>query len=153
MRVVTWNVLWRFEPDWRARERGILTTLERLSPDLVGLQECWATDADTQAHLIARHLDLYAAYAGPSLPPEPDPPEHPEQVGVRMGVGLVSRWPIRVVAQHTLPVSHRQIAPIALEVEVAEPGGPVRVLIAAVRSRVSPTTHGRSAAEPPTRSP
>jgi len=132
MRVVTWNVLWRFEPDWRARERGILTTLERLSPDLVGLQECWATDTDTQAHLIARHLDLYAAYAGPSLPPEPDPPEHPEQAGVRMGVGLVSRWPIRVVAHHALPVSHRQIAPMALEVELAAPRGPVRVLVAAV---------------------
>lgn len=132
MRFVTWNVLWRFEPDWRARERGILTTLERLAPDVVGLQECWATDDDSQAHVIARRLDHYAAFAGPSLPPEPDPPEHADQAGVRMGVGLVSRWPIRVIAEHQLPVTHRQVPPVALEAELAAPGGPLRVLVAAV---------------------
>ncbi|MDL5351437.1 endonuclease/exonuclease/phosphatase family protein [Microbacterium sp. zg-YB36] len=39
MRVVTWNVLWRFAPDRRARERALLTVLDRLQPDIVGLQE------------------------------------------------------------------------------------------------------------------
>lgn len=129
---MTWNVLWRFEPDWRARQRGILATLEQLAPDVIGLQECWGTDDDSQAHLIARHLDLHAAFAAPSLPPGPDPPEHAEQRGVRMGVGLVSRWPIRVLAQHELPVSHRQVAPVALEAELATPDAAVRVLVAAV---------------------
>lgn len=130
--MVTWNVLWRFEPDWRARERGILTTLERLAPDVIGLQECWGTDDDSQAHVIARHLGAYAAFAAPSLPPEPDPPEHPEQAGVRMGVGLVSRWPIRVLAHHELPVSHRQVAPVAIEAELSRADAPVRALVAAV---------------------
>ncbi|MDR5701937.1 endonuclease/exonuclease/phosphatase family protein [Agromyces aerolatus] len=132
MRFVTWNVLWRFEPDWRARERGILTTLDRLAPDVIGLQECWGTDDDTQAHVVARHLDLHAAFAAPSLPPEPVPPEQDDQAGVRMGVGLVSRWPIRVLARHELPVSHRQVAPVALEAELGVPDASVRVLVAAL---------------------
>ncbi|WP_372456892.1 endonuclease/exonuclease/phosphatase family protein [Cellulomonas chengniuliangii] len=42
-RLMTWNVLWRFEPDWRARERAILAVLEEAQPDVLGLQECWAT--------------------------------------------------------------------------------------------------------------
>jgi endonuclease/exonuclease/phosphatase family metal-dependent hydrolase len=37
MRVVSWNLLWRFAPDWRTRERGIVETLTRLRPDVVGL--------------------------------------------------------------------------------------------------------------------
>jgi endonuclease/exonuclease/phosphatase family metal-dependent hydrolase len=132
---VTWNVLWRFEPDWRARERALLATLDRLGPDLVGLQECWGTADDSQAHVIARHLGGFAAFAAPSLPPVPEPPEPPEhddQAGVSMGVGLVSRWPIRVLGHHELPVSHRQVAPVALEVEVRRADAPVRVLVAAV---------------------
>jgi endonuclease/exonuclease/phosphatase family metal-dependent hydrolase len=129
---VTWNVLWRFEPDWRARERGILATLEQLAPDLVGLQECWGTADDSQAHVVARRLGGHAAFAAPSLPPTPDPPEHGDQAGVLMGVGLVSRRPIRVIGHHELPVSHRQVAPVALEAEVTVAGTPVRVLVAAV---------------------
>ncbi|TYL53696.1 endonuclease/exonuclease/phosphatase family protein [Agromyces mariniharenae] len=131
MRLVTWNVLWRFEPDWRARERGILATLERLRPDVVGLQECWATDETSQAHVVAERLGLHAEFLAPSLPPVPMPPEHPEQADVAMGVGLVSRWPIGTVTRHVLPVSHRQVAPVALEAEVRHPDAAFRVIVAA----------------------
>lgn len=131
MRLVTWNVLWRFDPDWRARERGILATLERLQPDVVGLQECWGTGDGSQAHLVAGRLGLHAEFLAPSLPPVPGPPEHPEQAGVVMGVGLVSRWPVRSVIRHALPVSHRQVAPVALEAEVGHPDAPFRVIVAA----------------------
>jgi endonuclease/exonuclease/phosphatase family metal-dependent hydrolase len=131
VRLVTWNVLWRFEPDWRAREARILTTLERLRPDVLGLQECWGTDETSQAHVVAERLGLHAAFAAPSLPPVPDPPEHPDQAGVLMGVGLVSRWPIRDVAAHELPVSHRQVAPAALAARIEHPEAPFEVLVAA----------------------
>lgn len=135
MRLVTWNVLWRFEPDWRMREHGILTTLERLEPDVLGVQECWSTGDDSQAHVIARRLDLHAVFAGPSLPPVPDPPEHPDQAGVRMGVGLVSRWPLAGVRSHELPVSRGQVAPVALEAEVQHPDRRFRVIVAATEWR------------------
>lgn len=131
MRLVTWNVLWRFAPDWRARERAILTTLDDLRPDVIGLQECWATADETQADRIAAHLGLTAAFAGPSLPPVPEPPEHPDQTGVRMGVGLVTHWPVARLAEHVLPVSHRQVAPVAIEAEIAHPETPFRVIVAA----------------------
>jgi endonuclease/exonuclease/phosphatase family metal-dependent hydrolase len=131
VRLVTWNVLWRFEPDWRARERAMMTTLEQLEPDVLGLQECWSFDGVSQAHAIADRLGGHAAFDGPSLPPVPQPPEHPDQAGVLMGVGLVSRWPISSVRRHELPVSHRQIAPVALEAEVRHPNGAFRVIVAA----------------------
>ena len=131
VRLVTWNVLWRFEPDWRARERGILATLERLQPDVVGLQECWGTADHSQAHVVADHLGMQAAFVAPSLPPVPEPPEHPDQAGVLMGVGLVSRWPIRSERRHELPVSHRQVAPVALEARIDGRYGPFDVIVAA----------------------
>lgn len=131
VRLVTWNVLWRFEPDWRARGRGILTTLERLQPDLVGLQECWGIEHGSQADVVAERLGLHAAFLAPSLPPVPQPPEHPEQAGVLMGVGFASRWPLRRVIRHVLPVSHRQVAPVALEAEVGHPDAAFRVIVAA----------------------
>jgi endonuclease/exonuclease/phosphatase family metal-dependent hydrolase len=128
---MTWNVLWRFEPDWRARERGILATLDRLQPDVLGLQECWGIADHSQAHVAADRLGMQAAFVAPSLPPVPEPPEHPDQAGVLMGVGLVSRWPIRSERRHELPVSHRQVAPVALEARIDGPHGPFDVIVAA----------------------
>ena len=48
-----------------------------------------------------------------------------------MGVGLVSRWPVRRVTRHELPVSHRQVAPVALEAELGHPDASLRVIGAA----------------------
>jgi endonuclease/exonuclease/phosphatase family metal-dependent hydrolase len=131
MRLVTWNVLWRFEPDWRARERGIRATLERLRPDVLGLQECWGTEETTQAQVIAEWLGMHAAYAAPSLPPAPAPTEHSDQAGVRLGVGLVSRYAIGQLERHELPVSHRQVAPVAVEARIEHPESPFDVIVAA----------------------
>ncbi|MFF2369111.1 endonuclease/exonuclease/phosphatase family protein [Agromyces sp. NPDC058110] len=131
VRLMTWNVLWRFEPDWRARERAILSTLNQLKPDVIGLQECWYADGRSQAHVFAERLGMHAAFEAPSLPPVPDPPEHPDQAGALMGVGIVSRWPITAVRRHELPVSHRQVAPVALGAELRHPDTPFRVIVAA----------------------
>ena len=132
VRLVTWNVLWRFDPDWTSRHTRILTVMAGLRPDIVGLQESWGTTAETQADTIARSLGGYAAFAAPSLPPPPRPPERPDQQGVSMGVGLVSRWPILRHEVHTLPVTHRQIAPVALEARIEDDHGtPFDVLVAA----------------------
>ena len=131
MRLVTWNVLWRFEPDWRAREQALLATLERLRPDVLGLQECWGVEGGSQAHVVAERLGMHAAFLAPSLPPVPEPPEHPDQAGVLMGVGLVSRWPVEAVRRHELPVSHRQVPPVALEARIAHPDTPFDVVVAA----------------------
>jgi hypothetical protein len=82
MRVMTWNLLWRFGDDWRARGHGILSTLQDLRPDIAGLQEVWATAEATQAAVLADRLGMHSAYGAPSLPPPPRPPERPDQAGV-----------------------------------------------------------------------
>ena len=121
-RFMTWNVLWRFEPDWRARERAILAVLEEAQPDVLGLQECWGTAEETQAGRLADRLGMHAAFLAPSLPPTPVPPEHPDQQGVLLGVGLVSRWPITHLRRHTLPARHGQVAPVALQARTGDGG-------------------------------
>ena len=81
MRLVTWNVLWRFAPDWRARERAILTTLENLQPDVIGLQECWATEDDTQADRVGARLGLHAVFAARRCRRSPIRPSSPTRPG------------------------------------------------------------------------
>jgi hypothetical protein len=38
MRVLTWNLLWRFGQDWPARGQGIAATLEAIRPDQAGVE-------------------------------------------------------------------------------------------------------------------
>src|SRR5918993_4052058 len=131
LRVMSWNVWWRFGPDWRRRERGILATLEALRPDLVGLQEVWGAEDTTQAEVLGRELGMHPVFGAPSLPPPPDHPESADQVGIEVGVAVLSRWPVTHVRKHALP--SRKAAPtVALDVTVAHPSGPMHVLAACV---------------------
>lgn len=131
MRVMSWNVWWRFGSDWEAREPRILQRLRAADPDVIGLQEAWAVDGVSQADVIADTLGMHAAFAAPSLPPVPVPPETPEQQGVQLGVAVVSRWPIVAMRQHALPCSHRSFEPVVLEVTLDHPTGPLQVLTTA----------------------
>jgi endonuclease/exonuclease/phosphatase family metal-dependent hydrolase len=128
-RVLSWNVWWRFGPQWRDRQHGILETLRTVQPDVVALQETWATETTSQAEELADALGFVSAFAAPSLPPVPDPPEHPDQAGARLGVGLVSRWPITAVRQEPLPTRHRPEAPVSLLATLAHPAGPLPVIV------------------------
>jgi endonuclease/exonuclease/phosphatase family metal-dependent hydrolase len=104
VRVMTWNVLWRFRPAWQEREAGIVATLRDLRPDVVGLQETWSGGGVTQPDRLAELVGgLTAAWAPTGLPPAPDPPEFAAQEGIEVGIGLLSRWPIRAVEVHELP--------------------------------------------------
>ncbi|MFE4665280.1 endonuclease/exonuclease/phosphatase family protein [Streptomyces sp. NPDC056716] len=100
MRVMTWNLWWRFGP-WEARQKAILGALRDLRPDVVGLQEVWDADDGNLAEWLAGELGLHAVYA-PSHAPERwqrrigDP-------GVGMGVAVLSRWP--VLERATLPLN------------------------------------------------
>ncbi|MFF2215425.1 endonuclease/exonuclease/phosphatase family protein [Streptomyces antibioticus] len=100
MRVVTWNVWWRFGP-WEARQKAILSVLRELRPDVVGLQEVWAAGGENLAGWLADELGLYWAWA-PSPAPERWRRRLPEgeERGVDIGNAVLSRWP--VIAQETL---------------------------------------------------
>ena len=127
-RVMTWNVWWRFGPQWRDRQAGLLRTIRDVDPDVVAMPESWATAAESQAGEFARALGLHHAFGAPSLPPPPGSPEHPDQAGVELGIGLLSRWPITSTRQVPLPARHRPEAPIALVATLAHPAGPLPVL-------------------------
>jgi endonuclease/exonuclease/phosphatase family metal-dependent hydrolase len=131
MRVVSWNLWWRFGPDWKQRQSGILTTLAGLRPDLVGLQEVWADGRTSQAHELARELGMYAVFAAPSLPPVPHPPESRDQEGIELGVAVLSRWPLKNASRHGLPSANRA-EPVALLATIDHPAGPLHFCVSCV---------------------
>jgi len=110
VRLMTWSVWWRFGTDWRRRGDAIEATIPACEPDLVGLQEAWATGGTEHAAELATVLGMHSAFGRGSLPPAPDPVEHAES---------------RV---HGLPAAHHAL-PVALEPEVAHPLGRLRVLV------------------------
>jgi endonuclease/exonuclease/phosphatase family metal-dependent hydrolase len=93
-RVMTWNIWWRFGPRWKDRQPALVETLRRVDPDIVALQEVWATDGMTQANEFGELLGLQAGFASPSYPAAPEPPQIPDHAGVKLGLGVLSRWPI-----------------------------------------------------------
>lgn len=130
IRAATWNVWWRFGDDWRARERGIIETLRRVDADIIGLQESWELSGTSQAQVLGEALGMHGAFAGPGLPPVPDPIEHAEQAEVSMGLGLLSRWPIRDIVAHAMPSSDRPL--VAMVATIEHPRGALHVIVGAV---------------------
>jgi endonuclease/exonuclease/phosphatase family metal-dependent hydrolase len=130
MRVMVWNVWWRFGGNWRERESGILATLEAYRPDVLGLVESWSGEGTDQPRRLAAPFGMHAAWAPTSLPPKPDPDEYADQHGVEVGLGLASRWPILAAERHALPNEQRGgPAPSALLATLDHPRGPLHVIV------------------------
>jgi endonuclease/exonuclease/phosphatase family metal-dependent hydrolase len=130
LRAMTWNIWWRFGPRWRERQAGILATIERFTPDVVALQEVWGADGTTQVDKFAQELGYHATFAAPSYPVAPDPALVPDHVGVELGIGLLSRWPIVDREVIAMPSRHRSWDPVVLRVSVAHPAGPLPIVVA-----------------------
>ena len=97
MRVVTWNVWWRFG-DWAARLEAIGQVLGGCGADIVCLQEVWADGSSNQAALLAERLGLHWAWAA-----SPAPTRWQRRIGddsVQIGNAILSRSPIE--AQHVV---------------------------------------------------
>jgi endonuclease/exonuclease/phosphatase family metal-dependent hydrolase len=130
MRVMTWNVWWRFGGNWRDREPAILATLGAYRPDVVGLVETWAGDGTTQPGRLGERLSMHGAFAPTALPPAPDPVEHDDQAGITVGIGLLSRWPITATEVYELPHDRRGgPAPTVLMSTLDHPRGPLHVMV------------------------
>lgn len=82
LRVLTWNIWWRFGP-WEDREPAILRTLAEVDADIVALQEVWGDDAGSLAEKIAGHLGYQQVFASSM-----------NIRGFKFGNALLSRWPI-----------------------------------------------------------
>jgi endonuclease/exonuclease/phosphatase family metal-dependent hydrolase len=91
MRVLSWNLWWRFGP-WEERRQAILTVLGDLRPDVMGLQEVWAGDGENLAEWLASALGMHWTWA-----PSRAPQRWQRQLsGATYGIGnaILSRWPI-----------------------------------------------------------
>ncbi len=95
MRVMTWNLWWRFG-DWQRRAAAIRLTVEREQPDVLCLQEVWGEGEVSSASVLADALgwscavtdDPFAARRG----------EHPA-----FHDAIVSRYPVVRAESHALP--------------------------------------------------
>ncbi|MGW1724981.1 endonuclease/exonuclease/phosphatase family protein [Streptomyces sp. NPDC002306] len=91
MRVVTWNLWWRFGP-WEARQKAILGMLRELRPDVVGLQEVWESGGENLAGWLAAELGMDWTWAGSHASDR-----WQRRIGdptVDIGNAVLSRWPI-----------------------------------------------------------
>ena len=91
IRVLTWNLWWRFGP-WEARRPAIAATLARLDADVVCLQEVWDDGEVNFAAELAGDLGFDHVYGSGT-----------EQDGLRFGNAVLSRWPITSSAVLPLP--------------------------------------------------
>lgn len=93
---MTWNLWWRFGP-WEERFAAIVATIAEQTPDVVCLQELWASDGsvspvEDQAQLLADALGMYWART-----------ESPFWNGYCFANAVLSRWPISDPMTHVLP--------------------------------------------------
>jgi endonuclease/exonuclease/phosphatase family metal-dependent hydrolase len=96
MRVLTWNLWWRFGP-WEERRKAILTVLGDFQPDVIGLQEVWACGGENLAGWLASYLDMHWIWASSRTPQR-----WQRRLGdstVDIGNAILSRWPI---AEHNV---------------------------------------------------
>ncbi|MFE7135535.1 endonuclease/exonuclease/phosphatase family protein [Streptomyces sp. NPDC057638] len=120
VRVVTWNVWWRFGP-WEERRKAILSVLRELDPDIVGLQEVWACRGENLAAWLADELGMEWTWAASSAPERWQRRLGDSAVG--FGNAVLSRWPIAERRVLRLPAAEGDDdGRLALYTGVAAPG-------------------------------
>ena len=120
LRVVTWNVWWRFGP-FRQRQQAIEHVLREVDADVICLQEVWATDAEgrevDQAAMLGDTLSMHVNRTTPTF-----------YDGQAFGNAVLSRWPAGLLADQPLPRAdgtpgHRQVVAATIDT----PWGPLPV--------------------------
>lgn len=124
LRVMTWNLWWRFGP-WQDRRHAILRTLQDERPDVLGLQEVWGSETENLAGWLAAELSMEWAW---SRSPVQDR-WHRRNGGdttVDVGVAVLSRYPILETAVRRLPAGgFPDDGKTALHAMIDAPGGPL----------------------------
>ncbi|OIV39323.1 endonuclease [Mangrovactinospora gilvigrisea] len=120
MRVMTWNLWWRFGP-WQQRRCAISAVLHELRPDLVGLQEVWADGGANLARDLAEKLGMHCVWAPSRAPGRWQ--RRIDQGGLDIGNAILSRWPIteQAVLQLPAPPQQEDDGRLALYAQIAAP--------------------------------
>jgi endonuclease/exonuclease/phosphatase family metal-dependent hydrolase len=114
MRVLTWNLWWRYGP-WQRRRDAIAATLADVRPDVCGLQEVWGHGGQNLAADLAERLGLHWCWAVAHA--------HPDGDEIAIGNAVLSRWPITGQAEVALPTRDPDEARVALHARIDAPGG------------------------------
>jgi endonuclease/exonuclease/phosphatase family metal-dependent hydrolase len=113
MRILTWNLWWRYGP-WELRREAIAATLAEARPDLCGLQEVWSAPGENLAAELAGRLGMHWCWAEAAQGRE----------GLSIGNAILSRWPIAAQAEVTLPAGGLAgEARVAVHARIEAPGG------------------------------
>jgi endonuclease/exonuclease/phosphatase family metal-dependent hydrolase len=96
MRVLSWNLWWRYGP-WELRREAIAATLAEAGPDLCGLQEVWGAPGENLAADLAERLGMHWCWAVAAEGRGGGGDE------LSLGNAILSRWPITARAQADLP--------------------------------------------------
>lgn len=148
LRVMTWNLWWRFGA-WQDRREAILRTLEAERPDVLGLQEVWASSGpggaggehlggENLAEWLAGRLGMHWAWSRATVQDR----WHARNGGdttVDVGVAVLSRYPILATAERGLPTlpGHRDDGKTALHALLDVPGGPLPFFTAHLNSGIA----------------
>ena len=122
MRVLSWNLWWRYGP-WEQRQQAIAATLADVRPDLCGFQEVWGgpgegSPEDNLAIDLAGRLGMHWCWAeGEKVRDEEDGTE------LFIGNAILSRWPIIAQAAAALPVTTSDETRVALHAKIDTPDG------------------------------
>lgn len=101
MRVMTWNLWWRFGP-WQERAHAIEAVVRAEAPDVLFLQEVWSHDGGSSAHRLAAALEASTGVEHHvALTDDPFADQRGERPGFHNAI--VSRWPLSDVVSHPLP--------------------------------------------------
>ncbi len=117
LRILTLNI-WNRQGPWEERLPLIRAGIERLAPDLVGLQEVVESGGRTQADDIREGLGALGYHAAFGA-------AHDLGGGVRFGNAALSRWPITASRVFPLPTGTSQEHRSLLLAEVASPHGKI----------------------------
>ena len=113
MRILSWNLWWRYGP-WEQRREAIAATLAEIGPDLCGLQEVWDAPGENLAAGLAERLGMHWCWTAASK----------ERDGLTLGNAILSRWPIAAQAQAALPAGGpAEEGRVALYARIDTPGG------------------------------
>lgn len=126
VRVVSWNVWWRFGP-WQARQPAVAATLAELDADVICLQEAWEHRGDSQPRALADALGLNYAFAA-----------RYDFAGHRLGNAILSRWPITASEHIPLPCPpSREEFRLCLRADIDGPRGALQVYTAHVHHKLA----------------
>ncbi|MHA1151830.1 MAG: endonuclease/exonuclease/phosphatase family protein [Alphaproteobacteria bacterium] len=116
VRVLTWNIWWRFGP-WESRRPAIAATLARLDADVIALQEVWSDETTNLAAELAEELGHHHVFASGM-----------DKEGIGFGNALLSRWPItRYESTKLHGQTENDEGRLALFAEIDGPRGPLPV--------------------------